>query len=240
MANKNFDQICKSYWLFISLFFCFSSALPVEALEPQSQQEVGSVVNKYLAAWCAGDGNTMYKLWDAKSRQTVTPDQLSHVLAVDITGDSQDAMKLRQMLGGANQRPRCRIASVVSVKAHPETTEYATADCRVQTTFQSLNGVAFAPLFSEELKRAKATDTQTKRGDATLAVALFALIADKPQEVSTLNNNFRAFTHGQDSKEKQGPYITLYIHQFTLVKEQGQWKISNAVSVSDQQPVEFN
>jgi len=227
-------MINKKVCLLICLLFCFSLASASKAAEPEPQQAVYSVVSNYLTAWREADYNTMYSLWDAKSRQAVTLDQLRHALTVDTTGNSQDAVKARQLLDGASQLLRCRIASVISVKVNPETNDYATADYKVQTTFQSLNGIAFVRLFPDALKQAKASDAQTKRGDATLAVALFALGADKPEEVSTLNNNFRAFTHGQDGKDEQGPYLTLYIHKYILVKEQGQWRISNAVTISDQ------
>lgn len=238
MINKSLGQINKNFWLLTSLFFCLAVASATKAAEPQTQQEAYAVVSNYLAAWHKGDYNTMYALWDARSRQAVTPDQLSHVLTVDITGDTQDGVKIRQLLGGASQLLRGRIASVVSVKVHPETSDYATADCEVQTTFQSLNGVAFVRLLPDALKQAKATDAQTKRGDGTLAVALFALGADKPEVVSTFNKDFRAYTYGQDLKNERGPYTTLYVHKYTLVKEQGQWRISNAVTVSNEPPVE--
>ena len=225
----------KSWLLAFLTLGCFLACI-TQSSTAQAQEQPLSVVSSYLSAWRHGDYTTMYGLWDAKSRQSVTLDQLHHVLTVDIKGDSQDDVKRRQLLGGASQILRSRIAAVVSVKVHPETSDYATADYVVQTTFQSLKGIQFVLLLPDLLKQAKADDTQTKHSDSSLAVVAAALGADKPALVSTTNNNYEAITHGQDVQDKQGPYITLYLHQFILVKEQGQWRIANAVTVSDQPP----
>jgi len=159
------------------------------------------------------------------------------MLSVTIIGNSDDDVKVRQLLGGANQIHRSRIASVISIRIHPETAEYATADYTVQLTFQSLMGISYALLLPDIMKQAKVMDAQTKRGDASFAASVFAIGGNKPENVSTRNDNFRAIIRGQDRMDKQGPYITQYLHRFTLVKEQGQWRISNAVTVSDSAPV---
>lgn len=230
----------KRYWfsafLFLQCWAVCGACNAASQVQSQTEPQVYSVVISYLKAWQKGDYNTMYSLWDSKSRQAVTPEQLSRFLSVDITGNSENEVAVRQLLGGARQILRGRIASVVSVKEHPETSEYATADCTVQTTYQSLNGIAYARLLPDLLKQAKALDAQTKKGDNAFAVAMISLGADKPHNLSTTGNGFQAFTHGQDAVDKQGPYITLYLHQYVLVKEQGQWRIANAVTVSDQPP----
>lgn len=240
MTKNNLSHLGKMSLIALFLFslIVVSPNQRVEAqAEGQAQQQAYLTVSNYLAAWQRGDYKAMYMLWDVKSRNSVTADQLRNLLTVDITGSTEDEVRGRQLLGGASQILRSRIASVVSIQIHPQTNEYATADYTVQTTFQSLNGIAYASLLPDLLKQARANDARSKQSDSTLAVTVAAIGMSKPAVVSTQSNDFQVITHGQDARNKQGPYISLYIHQYTLVKEQGQWRISNAVTISEQPPV---
>ncbi len=209
----------KKVWISASIFFLCSVAAGAQAQAERQTfytEQPFYVVSNYLSAWETGDDDTMYSLLDKRSRQSVTPDQLKHFFTITVPTGGRNEVPYQELPKGFDQALRGRITSVIGIVAHVETDEYATVDCTVETTLRSLNDATYPP-------------------DLLRLVAPVAAM-DKPVYLNTLDGSFKTITHGQDYQDKQGPYVTLYLHRYVLVKENGQWRISNAITVADRSP----
>lgn len=227
--------------LSVMLLYCGSMAR-AQAGERQGEAErgVSQVVRQYLVAWQNGDFATMYRLWDAHSRQGVIVAQLRRAFTVDLTGTDAKTRDARRLAGMADHIVRGRPAAIVSVLARAELSDYATADCVARYKFQSQNGFKFSLLLPSFMQQLKADRTRSGK----IMASVFPRVArdmDTPETVNTAKGQTRHPTHGQGTDDRDPPpYITLYFHRYVLVRELGDWRIANAVTVRDKPPHLFD
>lgn len=195
-----------------------------------------AVVRAYVSAWSAGDLPAMYRMWDAHSRRSVTLQQLEAAF-------TRHPKALFERPGAAGEAVVLgRPLAFVSSHATVETNDYASVDCVARYTFQSMTGYPFAALIPGLFR-----DAKKERGDGMLllAIAMAGDNLDKPKVLNTAQGGFRTPTSGQGALDElppptetaaigdKPPFITLYLHRYVLTREGHDWKIANAVTVSD-------
>ena len=193
------------------------------------QQRATAVIGLYLTAWQRGDHATMHQLWTTDARDKVAVEQLQNAFKLESQGTDEEKEQLRR-LTGATYLVTGRPARIVAIQVKVLSDTRAIADCVAEFNFSSQVGLDFGLFLLQLLEEIKKEGHKDggMRG-FTLALALSAMA--KTEQVNTAQGQIKSLNGVQGP-----PYITLYLRRFELVKEDGKWRIANAVTVSDQPP----
>lgn len=189
-------------------------------------ERVRTVVGGYLAAWQKGDYTSMPQYWDAASRRQVRADQVVNAFEVASPGTEEQKARMRNAWG-VDYLITGRPSKIVDFRVRLLSDGRAVADAIAEFSPGSENGtdvLFLSPGFMEEFQKQGPNDNGTKA--LVMAMALKAML--EGSEVNTAKGQSKTI-YGVGGP----PYIALHFRRYTLVREDGDWRIANAVTISD-------
>ena len=210
------------YVLSGACLLCF--VVQADAQKSNEAVRVENVVTRCLEACEKADYAGMYRIMDAKTRRSVTPEKLASTFT-HRPGEPGYEL-LRQPAEGKAiviGRPAAFKLKAVSLDK-----DIATADFKATFTFRSKFGMDRAKFYNWlTCYLSDVPDSASVIGSLARASAQ----PEKPEEIDMAKGESKIFQI--DPETSPGlPDIQLYYRRFVLVNEQGEWKIASAITVS--------
>lgn len=217
------SRVFKSFSLKLLLAFI----APLGCVTDAKAQSAGlntpkSTVQRYLFAWERGDYAAMHKLLTGNVRRQATPDQIRQAFTLTAQTPTE------RQTAGTKPFKVGRPARIVSTRARHLDSRHATVECRAVFNVTSESGVDYRKVFPRLMQEAK----KRRQGFVAAGLALSFGPIEKGKLLNTAQKQARSFTGKTGEK-----FVTLDFHRYALVKEEGRWRIANALRVSAAPPI---